>query len=457
MRLHNPLAGSCSAALIVLTAAVAQTPTRAADATLSDLSHSFEQMVARVGPSIVQVFARGLTDRSTGSGVIVDSGGYVVTNAHVVGLSRRLQVLIPVAADNQRAATSILRPSGRLVPARLLGIDKETDLAVLKIEAENTRALPFGDSEHLRQGQLVFAFGSPFGLENSVTMGIVSSPARQVQPEGPMIYVQTDAPINPGNSGGPLVDVSGALVGINTFIVSPSGSNAGVGFAAPSNIVRNVYEQIKKNGVVNRGEIGVKVQTITPQLAAGLDLPQQWGVLVADVTPNGAAAASGLEIKDIILTLNGKPLENGRQFEVNLYSKAGQTVTLEILRGATRLTSQVAVLERKPDKEQLLSRLDGLLVSKLGVLAVDLNEKITPLLPPSRRLAGAVVVAKATEAGGARDATLQPGDVIYTVNGTKVSTVKELESLVSSPQLGDSVILQLEREGQLQFTIVELQ
>ena len=172
-----------------------------------------------------------------------------------------------------------------------------------------------------------------------------------------MIYVQTDAPINPGNSGGPLVDANGSLIGINTFIVSPSGSSAGVGFAAPSNLIQSAYEQIRKHGVVRRGQIGTKVQTITPMLAAALQLTQVWGVIVADVTPGSAAEAAGLEIGDVLLTLNGKTLENARQFDVNLYGKADQTIALEILRGSDKLSKQVAVLERPPDREQLLSKL----------------------------------------------------------------------------------------------------
>ena len=454
MRSRHPLVRSFAFAVLGATALCAQTP----DPTLASLSRSFEQMVARVGPSVVQVFARHLTDRSTGSGVIVDSGGHVVTNAHVVGHARRIQVLIPGASTQSQTPASVIRPAGKLVSARLLGLDRETDLAVLKIEGDQpVQPLPFGDSERLRQGQLVFAFGSPFGLENSVTMGIVSSPARQVQPDGPMIYIQTDAPINPGNSGGPLVDSSGALVGINTFIVSPSGSNAGIGFAAPSNIVRSVYEQIKSKGAVIRGHIGVKVQTITPQLAAALELAQQSGVLISDVARRGAAEAAGIEVKDVILALNGKPLENARQFDVNIYGKAGETVTLDIQRGSNKLTKQVAVLEREPDRQELLSRLDGMLVNRLGVFAVNLDEKATPLLPNLRRLAGVVIVANTTEPSATRDLVLLPGDVVYSVNGTNVSTVKELERALSTRQPSESVALQLERAGQLQFTLVDLQ
>ena len=192
--------------------------------------------------------------------------------------------------------------------------------------------MKLGDSGALRQGELVLAAGSPFGLQNSVTMGIVSSVARQVRPDDPMIYIQTDASINPGNSGGPLLNADGEVVGINTFILSESGGNQGVGFAAPSAIVRTVYDQIRKYGRVRRGQVGLVVQTITPAIATALQLPNETGAVVADVVPGGSAAAAGIEIKDIILSLDGKPIENARQFGVNIYQKADQTVTMEVLR-----------------------------------------------------------------------------------------------------------------------------
>src|SRR5437867_2002721 len=195
-----------------------------------------------------------------------------------------LASLMPVAAAAQA-----------LVPAR-----GAPDLAVLKLDEKGLPFLPFGDSEALRPGELVLAFGSPLGLENSVTLGVVSAVARQVRPDDRMIYVQTDASINPGNSGGPLVDGQGRVVGINTFILSQSGGSEGIGFAAPSNIVRYVYEQIRTRGRVHRGEIGVRVQTVTPGLAAGLGLRQDWGAVVADVVPGGPAAEAGLRIGDLV-------------------------------------------------------------------------------------------------------------------------------------------------------------
>lgn len=436
---------------------------------LTAISQSFEQLVERVSPAVVQIVASGLAaenaagspvlrpQRSSGSGVIVDPDGYVVTNAHVVGLTRHVQVLVPLPAENRPPSKSVIKPAGKLVKAQVVGLDRETDIAVLKIDEKRLPALRFGDSEALRQGQLVLAFGSPFGLENSVTMGIVSSAARQVRPDHPMIYIQTDASINPGNSGGPLVDADGAIVGVNTFIISNSGSNAGVGFAAPSNIVRSVYEQVRKFGRVRRGQVGVQAQTITPELARALRLERDWGVIVGDVVPGSSAEAAGIEIKDILLTLNGKTLENARQFGVNIYQRAGETVTLELLRGNAKLTKQVAVLERVRDSEQILSIVnnDSHLVSKLGVLVLNVDEKVTPLLPPLRRLSGVVVAGVMADPAGQADA-FQSADVIYAVNDKKTSNLAELEAALQSAQGGESIAVQIERMGQLQFLVIEI-
>lgn len=248
--------------------------------TLDDVSDSLQAVARVVNPAIVQIFATsyeartGLiprnadlvtTQRASGSGVIVDSAGLIVTNAHVVRDAARIRVEIGAGLDG----ASLVSTRIRSVVATVLGMDNETDLAVLKVDAQELPALSFGDSDQLRPGQVVLAFGAPLGLRHSVSLGVVSAVARQLEPESTVAYVQTDASINPGNSGGPLVDARGRMIGINTFILSQTGGNEGLGFAIPSNVARFVVEQIRRTGRVRRGEIGVTPQTLTPVLAGG--------------------------------------------------------------------------------------------------------------------------------------------------------------------------------------------
>ena len=260
---------------------------------LQQLSTSLEVLSKRVSLSVVQVFSIGYnldTDRdrrntellsrglTSGSGIIIASDGWIVTNAHVVQGARRIQVRL-----DQRAAMSAARNEGRrhaLFEAKLQMADRDSDLAVLKIEATDLPTLELSDSSDLKQGQLVLAFGSPLGFDNSVSMGVVSSVARQLDPDSPTIYVQTDAAINPGNSGGPLVDTNGRVVGINTLILTQSGGSEGIGLAIPSNVVRNVYNQVRTEGHVHHHQIGVSARNITPALATGLGLDLEEGVLI---------------------------------------------------------------------------------------------------------------------------------------------------------------------------------
>jgi serine protease Do len=436
---------------------------------LRSLSAHFQALADRVKPAVVQIMTTGFTaaidgesamirTRSgSGSGMVVDADGYILTNAHVVGSVRRLQVLLP-HTQTDRATKSILTPTGKLLPARVVGLDRETDLAVLKIEAKGLPSLRFGDSEQIRQGNLVFAFGSPFGLENSVTMGVVSSVARQVQPDDSMIYIQTDATINPGNSGGPLVDADGRIVGVNTFIVSQASAGNSVGFAVPSNIAKTVYEQIRQHGRVRRGQIGVQLQTITPRLAQALQLGKDWGVLVADVVPKSAAETAGLQVKDIVLAMNGKTMENARQFGVNIYQNAGKTISVEVLRGTEKRTIEIAVLERPKDPDRILSHAtsEKNLVPKLGILAVELDEQVTPLLPSLRKLSGVVVAGVVAEIGSQPDSFLS-GDVIYAVNNTAIRSLDEFKAAVDSLKAGQAVAIQVERLGQLQYLIFDIE
>jgi serine protease Do len=463
-----PVTAVLGALLLTGLPALAQTAaTRPPPSSLDQLNDGLEELARRVGPAVVQVLVTSYTparagasllskERSGGSGVILDPDGYLVTNAHVVEGARRVQVLLPRLEPG--GSSSILKARSRRVGAQIVGIDAETDIAVLRVQERGLPALALGDSEALRQGQFVLAFGSPLGLENSLSLGVVSSVARQLETDNPMIYVQTDAPINPGNSGGPLVDVEGRVVGINTLILSGT-PGGGLGFAAPSNIVRNVFEQIRKTGRVRRGEIGARTQTVTATLAIALGLARSDGVLVSDVVPGGGAAASGLEPGDLILSLDGKPLQNARQFNVNLYSRApGGAVSLEVMRGARLLTLAVPVTERPGNPEGLKSLVspEANLVPRVGLLALTLDDRLRPLLGPLRTRAGAVVAAVSPDGPFWQDPILA-GDVIVSANRQAVTSVEGLRALLAPLRTGDALVLQVERKGQLLFLAVEIE
>ncbi len=439
---------------------------------LEELSDSFEALSEQVSPAVVQIVATGFaplagaTDPQAafytrqqvgGSGVVLDPNGFIVTNAHVVDGAARIRVLLPLPYTDEAPGGSILKPAAKTVGARVVGVDRETDIAVLKVDEMGLPFLRLGDSDELRKGQLVFAFGSPRGLENSVTLGVISSVARQLKPEAPVVYVQTDAPINPGSSGGPLVDTRGQVMGISTFILSESGGSEGLGFAVPSNIVHNVFDQIRRTGFVVRGEIGVYAQTITPALAAGLGLSRDWGVVLGDVYPGSSADRAGLRIGDIVLSVNSKLMENGRQFNVTLYNlPPGQEVTLEVLRGSQPLTIRPLITER-PDALVRLAPLVTAaenLVSRLGILALDIDSNTSAYLPPLRQADGVVVAAWSP--GVSAGTELLPGDVIYALNGRPVTSLAGLQTIIDALPAGAPAVLQVERRGRLMFVSVDL-
>ena len=427
-----------------------------------------------MGPSVVQILTLGyaradLADgergvfiapsRGSGSGVIVDASGYIVTNAHVVQGAHRIQVELPTR-ETGAPGRSLVRPRPRLVGAQLVAIDEETDIAVVKVAEQNLPALSFADSDDVRPGQLVLAFGSPLGLNSSVTLGVVSAIARQLETEDPMVYLQTDAPINPGNSGGPLVNVDGQIVGINTLILSQSGGNEGLGFAAPSNIVRRIFEQIRQYGRVRRGEIGVRAQTITPLLADGLKLGRDAGVVLSDVYPEGPAAAAGAEVGDIVLRLDGKPMENGRQLQVNLYSRAvGDTVRLDIERRGQAITLAVKVAERDDDPSRFaaLARPEEHLIQRLGILGLTMTPELAALVPDFRVATGVIVAGTSGDQVPGSDGQLAIGDIVHAVNGRAIRTLPELRSAVDALKAGDAMVLQIERNAELMYVALRLE
>jgi serine protease Do len=435
-----------------------------------DISEHIEQLSERIGKSVVQIFVTSYEPkrqgrqlqmskvRGSGSGVILDPNGYVITNYHVVRGAIRIKVALPTTNSGKPELNSILRPMGDIVEAKIVGIDQETDLALIKIEGSNLPFLTLGNSDDLHPGQIVFAYGSPLGLNNSVSMGVVSSVARQLIQESPMIYIQTDASINPGNSGGPLINMRGDVVGINTMIFSQSGGSEGIGFAAPSNIVKTIYQQLKLNGRVMRGMIGVNTQTITPYLAAGLNISQTWGVIISDAFPGGPADKVGLKPGDIILTLDGKIMENGRQFRINLYGKdEGDSVTLEILRGIKRLTFHVKIYEAKDMPQSFVNMInpEKNLIPRLGIIGLELNDNLLKLLPPIRSKNGILVGALVGETTS-WDGDLRTGDVIVSINKVPIYDFNTLKTVTDTLKAGHVCVVHLERDGEYKYVTLEI-
>jgi serine protease Do len=463
----------CVTVLPLSVGAKAGTPQRRDSSDLlRELSNSSESLVRRISPSVVQILTVGYgtvedpgggqtalvaRQRTIGSGVVVDPDGYIITNAHVVGGAERVRVVLtsPSAGESPLALISTER---KTLDANIVGLDTDIDLALLKVEATGLPALAIGSYNKVRQGELVFAFGSPEGLQNSVTMGVISSVARQPDPDKPMVYIQTDAPINPGNSGGPLVDVDGNLVGINTFILSQSGGSEGLGFAIPSSVVRLVYTQLRKYGHVHRGEIGVSVQTITPMLAAGLGLPKDHGVIVSDVSPDGPADQAGLKIQDIVLSIDDQPVETVLQFDrvIFLHSKDEQA-KVQVLRGQDKHQMLVQVTEHEHDVDRIIELVDPAkdLVPKLGILGLGIDGEISKMFPELRRGSGVIVVARAATVGP--NSGLQSGDVIHSVNGITVIGLDGLRSAVDKLKPNDPVAMQIERQGKLMYLAFEME
>lgn len=446
-----------------------------AQVSLGEFSISLEGLVNRIRPAVVQIFSTGYvtaddsgaksaaallsTQRSTGSGIILSSDGYIVTNAHVVEGARRIQVRLTTERRRPGRAP-VFEPEVKLLEAKLVGLDRDMDVAVIKIDRTGLPSLQFGNSDLVRQGELVMAFGNPRGLEGSVSMGIVSSTARELHPDDFLAYIQTDAPINPGNSGGPLVDAQGRVVGINTFILSDSGGSEGLGFAIPSNMVRTVYTQLRKEGHVHRGRIGIYVQTITPALAEGLELPRDWGVLVGDVAPDGPADEAGIKAGDIVATVNGRTMRNARQLESYIYrSPMKEKVTLEVLRGQDELSIDVPVIDSIDDPQRFADMVNPKdnLISKLGILAIGIDKNLAAMLPALRHNYGVVVAAGSSPTDLNSGTGLQPGDVIYSVNKAPVATVEALRKKIDEFKTGDEVAMQIERSGRLMFVAVVLE
>ena len=379
---------------------------------LDGLNRAVETMVQRVSPSVVQVLVSKFDaerrsqradvldwEHSVGSGVIVSPDGYIVTNAHVVAQAQQISVrVIPAEARGIGSvlSQSLLKP----VSANLVGTFAEADLALLKIPAENLPALRIADFGALRQGQVVFAFGSPSGLHNSVTMGVVSSIARQLDPDSPMLYIQTDTAINPGNSGGPLVNTKGEMVGLNTFISTQSGGSEGIGFALPGVLVRWVVRTIARTRARASPGHRRRPADITLSLAAALKLPRDSGVIVSDLMPNTPAASAGIRLNDIIVSVNDRQMDNVAAWMGLLFQHI-PGIGDESERAARHA---VAHLQCRPHRhrgtQRSARRPEGPAPAPDSIarhFRITLDTRTAEAIGPVRLASGAVVIAKNSE------------------------------------------------------------
>jgi serine protease Do len=427
------------------------------------LDEDLQALASRVGPAVVSIEVSGLTtvqdpntrqtniarEQGVGSGIIVEPSGYILTNAHVV--EHATSVLVLVFRHRNRKENGF--EDAERFNARIVGRDSLTDLALLKVEASDLPALKLADSDLVHVGQLALAFGSPLGLENTVTMGVISSTQRQLNSATPVVYLQTDAAINPGNSGGPLVDIHGDVIGMNTLIASQSGGSEGVGFSIPANTIRLIYEELRDHGRVRRGAIGFVARAITPTLAAGLNLPQKSGIIVEDVTPNSSADRSGLHPGDILLAVDGKSYPDPRPLSALLFQKKiGDVLAFKIQRGPGITTLNIPVTEREGDPESILDPTQSAanIIPKLGIVGIQITESVAHLIPPTR-LPGGILVTALTAGGNASLFDLEPGDVLHAINRTPLDSLDTLRKSLAALKPGQAVVFSIERAGQLNY------
>jgi serine protease Do len=436
---------------------------------LSDLSASIRELTLRASQSVVEVSVNGYgvafdnpgrtsdqvsRQHSIGSGVLVDSSGSIMTNAHVIDGATTVKVTLATAGTDSGQPDS-----PRVYNARIMGVDHDTDLALLKIDAAELPLLEFGNSDNVSQGDLVFAIGSRLRLRNSLSMGVVSGTARAVDEDNPVLYIQTDAAINPGDSGGALVDTNGRLIGLNTFIMSKSGGSEGIGFAVPANVVYQVYKQLLLYGTVSRGSIGIYVQDITPPMARGLSLTLSRGVLVADVEPQSPGDISGLKRRDVILRLDDQEIRTARQFnDALVWRQNGETARLVVQRGVERLAMSAAIrrVAQPMDLSTFMGPPDKSLISRLGLFCLEIDQRVLDVMPGLRKQYGLVVVARLPESQ-AEAADLRSGDVIHALGTLPIATLDMFRKQIDSLHQGDGVALQVERDGRLRFVAFDIQ
>src|SRR3984957_4245152 len=450
-------------------------PDAAGPAILQEYDQSLDEIAERAMRSVVQIdvtsysvpeHAEGGEDsqnlqrqRALGSGVIVDPDGYIVTNNHVVSGAVRIRVTLSPATVELVTGRTVLSHREHVYDATLIGTNRYADLAVIKIEEKNLPFIPLPANYEVKLGQTVIAIGSPQGLVHTVTKGIISALGRQPDADRPMVYVQTDAPINPGNSGGPLVDRNGNLVGINTFIVTSGGGSEGLGFAIPEPIVRFGYGELKEHGIVPNVTIGAHAQSITPALAAGLKLPQDWGAILSDIDSGGPAAAAGLKAKDVVTSMDGLRVDALPKYTAFLYvHKRDTPITMEVLRDGNPVTVSVTPVNLPPVVENLSDLINPKrdLIAPLGIFVIDLKHSSVGATLNLRSDNG-VLVAGLLGGEPATAADLGAGDVIRAVNGQPLDDSQQLRQILAGLKPGDAVVLEVERQSVLQYVAFEME
>jgi serine protease Do len=377
---------------------------------------------------------------SLGSGFVISPDGYIMTNNHVVEGVDEIKVYFQ---------------DGAIRDAKIIGRDPKTDLALIQVaNAKDLLALPLGDSDSVLPGDFVVAIGDPFGLDHTVTLGIVSAKGRELG-QGPYDdYIQTDAAINPGNSGGPLLDMNGAVIGINSAI-NPQANT--IGFAVPINLAKDILPQLKANGSVIRGWLGVSVQEVTPELASALKLDVKEGALVAQTSPGSPADKAGIERGDVIQTFNGKPVQKPRDLSRSVAgTPVGSTVPVEVLRdGKTvKLSAKIEKLANAGQEEaqgaggQEKERAGA---DSLGLAITDIDDDIRQQLGLKAGAKG-VVIADVEQGSPAGDAGLRPGDLIVEINRKGVSTAEEADKRIAAG--GDSILFLVKRGDGTLFVAV---
>ena len=384
----------------------------------------FRRFVPQPGP-------REFQSQSLGSGFILSADGFVITNAHVVEAADEITVKLT---------------DKRELKARVIGADRRTDIALLKIEATGLPQVRFGNPERLKVGEWVVAIGSPFGFENSVTAGIVSAKGRSLPQENFVPYIQTDVAVNPGNSGGPLFNLRGEVVGINSQIYSRTGGFMGLSFAIPIDVVNDVVQQLKTVGRVIRGRIGVVIQPVTRELADSFGLPKPNGALVSSIEKGGPAEKSGLEPGDVILRFDGKPVNSSEDLpRIVGGTRPGSRVNMQVWRGKSARELQVMVAELQDDRSKPSARRGGkppAAAPAPGVFGMSLIE-LTDAQKKELKVEGGVLVENAQ--GAAARAGIRRGDVILAVNNQDVKSVDHFRELMGQVDKGRIIALLVRR------------